>query len=335
MATDTLRKTATTNTQDGSVCKIEAGCDTMWSLAQQFAYDRLSRREQGYTFRPVRALMADYAQRARVISATYSRFYLELEDYGDPKKKGRYYWMALGAFASKTVACTLDLIRVDAGKLMPKLGENWDFGYVRDGLGKGNFWLFQDIAPTHWYHSYSAATFEDCLSARGRDGCHKQVLDNLKRFPWAETALPTLNYLKLSSYIIESFKTVKAIENSSKGTQREKLQLDHLLKVAEHEQQIVLQPLMYEDDKFAKWVQRQRGWMSWFSPDLELIFTHECKTSDKIMKSSAPEETVLEDYNSRMTWIRSAANDFHELMKRKKPFMEKELATMAAWHVSN
>ena len=43
-------------------------------------------------------------KRAKTIAGIYARFYLEQEKYGNPKLMGRYYWMGLGAFASKTVA---------------------------------------------------------------------------------------------------------------------------------------------------------------------------------------------------------------------------------------
>jgi hypothetical protein len=76
----------------------------------------------------------NYAVRARRIAATYARFYLEMEDGCDVTKKGRFYWMALGAFASKTVACSLEDIRVTSIKT------------VKEGLGKGNLWLFNDIS---------------------------------------------------------------------------------------------------------------------------------------------------------------------------------------------
>jgi hypothetical protein len=53
------------------------------------------------------------AVRARRLAAIYARFYPELEDGGKPQWKGRFYWMALGAFASKTVACSLEMVRVN------------------------------------------------------------------------------------------------------------------------------------------------------------------------------------------------------------------------------
>lgn len=331
MGTLNLKANATTNTQEDSVCTLQAGCDTMWSLAQQFAYRRLSTREQGVVFPAKRSIYSNYAHRARIIAATYARFYLELEENGNPKKKGRYYWMALGAFASKTVACTLDLNRVDIGKMAPDFT---GLGYVRDGLGKGNFWLFQDIAPTHWYHNYSPGTFDQCLDTRGENGCHQQVIDNMKRLPWADTALPTLKYLPISGFIKSAFATVKSIEKTTGKRERAEYQLSHLMDIAQHEQGVILQPLMYDDPEFAKWVQYQRGWMSWLSPELELVLTHACETKDPKLKSVAPEETVLENFESRMSWIKQAAKQFHNLMQTKNEFMEKELRTMAGWYVS-
>lgn len=331
MATPTPSAQAATNTHEGSVCTLNGGCDTMWSLAQQFAYRRLSTREQGVSFPPKRSTLSDYAQRARTIAATYARLYLEQEEYSNPKKKGRYYWMALGAFASKTVACTLDLTRVDAGKHAPDVT---GLGYVRDGLGKGNFWLFQDIAPTHWYYNYSPDTFEQCLTTRGENGCHQAVIDNLKRLPWADTALPTLKYLPISGFIKSAFAKIKEIEAAETPADRAKAQLSHLMDIARHEQGVILQPLMYDDPEFAKWVQRQRGWMSWFSPDLELVFTHACQTDDQKLKSVAPEGTVLENYKNRMDWIIQAAKQFHNLMQTRAEFMESELKIMAGWYVS-
>ncbi len=45
-----------------------------------------------------------YEARARRIASVYAKIYLEQENHGDKQLIGRYYWMGLGAFASKTVA---------------------------------------------------------------------------------------------------------------------------------------------------------------------------------------------------------------------------------------
>ena len=94
---------AKTNEKGLSCVDAACGCGTMWSLAQQFSVERLSSRTGEFKGK----LIQDYEVRAKRIAGTYARFYLEMERGSDPSKKGRFYWMALGAFASKTVACTL------------------------------------------------------------------------------------------------------------------------------------------------------------------------------------------------------------------------------------
>src|SRR5688572_18652283 len=93
---------AKTNTTAGSCTAVQCDCHTMWSMAQQFAYLRLANETGAFKAQ----LVKGYSVRARRIAATYARFYLEQEDGGNSALKGRFYWMALGAFASKTVACT-------------------------------------------------------------------------------------------------------------------------------------------------------------------------------------------------------------------------------------
>lgn len=47
--------------------------------------------------------------------------------------------------------------------------------------------------------------------------------------------------------------------------------------------------------------------------------------------SVAPDDTVLENFKSRMRWIDLAAKKFHGLMQTKKYFMEHQLQTIASW----
>ena len=143
-----------------------------------------------------------------------------------------------------------------------------------------------------------------------------------------------LQHLKCSEFIKSGFEQVKKIESEKQETRRQKYQLEHLLQIAQHEQKIVLQPLIYEDAKFADWIKAQRGWLRWISPSLELVFTHACDSEDKALKSIAPKDTALENYESRMKWIKGAANSFHDLMKIKTEFMENELSIMADWYVA-
>jgi hypothetical protein len=156
---DPTTVTAPTNDRPNSCVDVHCDCNTMWSMAQQFSTLRLCVETGDFRAR----LVKDFAVRARRIAATYARFYLELEEGGNPEYEGRYYWAALGAFASKTVACTLETwqVRTQAAVMSEK---------TRQGLGKGNFWLFFDISGWHWYHMRYPGTFEGPVQIIKRTG---------------------------------------------------------------------------------------------------------------------------------------------------------------------
>lgn len=309
-----------TNPTPKSCVTVKCDCATMWSLAQQFSVVRLST----VTGDMKAALIKNYAVRARRIAATYARFYLEQEDGGKPDKKGRFYWMALGAFASKTVACTFEAWQVKGLGLVSS--------DTKEGLGKGNFWLFCDISGWHWYYSNYPRSFDSCLASRNSDQYVDAVKKQVKQLPWNDKALPKLKGLAVSPYIQTGFAKVKEIESTSNPTKRRQLQLQHLLDIANHEQGVILQPLIYDDPEFSKWTKVQR-WplVKQAAPNLELVFSHACSTDSANLKSVAPEDTKLEEFRSRMKWIKSAANDFHQLMLKQPVYMEGELKTMAGW----
>jgi hypothetical protein len=313
--------TAMTNTTPNSCVDVNCDCNTMWSLAQQFSYLRLSDETAPFKAK----LVKDYAVRARRIAATYARFYLELEPKSDVAKKGRFYWMALGAFASKTVACTLEAWQLwaQASFLSDK---------TKDGLGKGNFWLFCDISGWHWYYCWYSKSFDMCLDSRNAANYATAVKAQVAKLPWSAQALPKIKQLAVSAHIKSGFAYVRAFEQQGDATKRPAIQLKHLLAIADHEQGVILQPLIYDDPDFVYWLKAQRlPGISWVSPGLELVFSHACSTDDAALKSVAPEGTKLEELDSRMNWIRNAAEEFHDLMQRRPAYIEAELRTMAGW----
>jgi hypothetical protein len=140
--------------------------------------------------------------------------------------------------------------------------------------------------------------------------------------------------MQVSSYIRDGFAKVKAFENETNPTRRPTIQLDHLLKIADHEQRVILQPLIYEDTMFVGTllVGRYLRWVpNEVLPAMELVFTHACETKDAKLKSVAPDDTKLEDVDNRMKWIGAAAEQFHLLMQRSQSMMEKELSAIAGW----
>jgi hypothetical protein len=312
--------------------QVTITCNELWSSAQQFSYRRLSDRKSDGTYK----LIGLYAARARRISATYARFYLETEDGGDPSKKGRYYWMALGAFASKTVACLLDGFQLNASYFMGKATFGGIDGHnIANGLGQGNLWLFGDIAPAHWFYSHYPHHFfngMDCIHKRHCDRLVEPVKSHVKALPWSGKSLGKIKYFEASPDLIEGFEYVVQIEQMAPSPGRRAKQMEHLLVIADHEQGAVLQPLIYEDPDFSKWTKRERSpWIRWMSPTYELVFSHECSTGDTALKSVAPDDLEIENFRSRMAWIRNAAEKFHGLMETKTSYMEAELRTMAGW----
>lgn len=309
---------------------IPCDCDLLWSLAHEFSYLRLSDKTGDNEYQ----LISYYVARARRIAATYARFYLETEDGGDPTKQGRHYWMALGAFASKTVACLLDDLRVQAAYFVGKLTP-FDQEDIANGLGKGNLWLFIDIASSHWLYNHYPDNFSDnmsCHSQRDSSELETGLRTMTENLPWAKEAEATLNNFKPSSDIIEGFRLTKQIEETNDKKIKAKLQLDHLMKIADHEQGAVLQPLIYDDPDFSFWTEMERAWwLSWAAPTYRLVFTHACDTDDPTLKSVAPDDLVVENFKSRMKWIGKAAEKFHGLMGEQPEHMVKELTTIASW----
>lgn len=320
MGCDTTLEAATNTTPQS--CHVgTCDCDTIWSLAQQFAYLRLSNPTGDFRS----CLVESYSARARRIAGTYARFYLELEEGGDPEKKGRFYWMALGAFASKTVACTLEAWQLWLQQKM--VSET-----TKEGLGKGNFWLFCDISGWHWYYSNFPDSFQTCVESRNAGNYVPKVRAQVEKLPWASQALPIINNLGPSGYIRTGFKLVRQYEQEQNESDRLAIQFKHLLAIADHEQRVILQPLIYADEDFAFWIKFQRSrFVSWISPNLELTFTSSCYTEDESAKSTAPEGTILEDERSRMAWISEAAKLFHDLMKIRRHYMEGQLEAMSGW----
>ena len=323
-----------TNATPLSCVPIQMTCTDMWSVAQDFAHHRMATLLNAKTpgidlgkWRISAKFLLNYSTRARRIAATYARLYLETEQHGDPSKKGRYYWMALGAFASKTVACVLDNKIVN---ITPDLGK------ALNTLAKGNLWLFYDVAPWHWAYSLDPVSFTMCKAKRNAQdpGIEPTVKRVMHTMPWAGEALPKIGNFKKNQHIDTAFKAVQEIEvlPVSDVKKRPPKQMENLMAIARHEQGVVLQPLIYDDPAFALMVKMQR-WplLNRVAPPLELVFAAACETTDPELKSVAPEGTNMEEYTSRMKWINKAALVFHDLMQNRQPYMESELKTIAIW----
>ena len=322
---------------------ITLDCNYLWSKSHAFCYKRLSDKTKGtagtYDFVDL------YEARAKRIAATYARFYLELEEGGDENKIGRYYWMALGAFASKTVACLLENLRVQlsyaGGAVMTVFNKEFSDEYldmheIGNGLGKGNLWLFIDIASSHWLYNNHPEHFSEgmqCEINRDSSALHTAIQTTTDGLPWAAETLPKLNNLEPSADIIEGFKKIAEIEKTASKQVRPDLQFDSLIAIAKHEQGAILQPLIYEDPKFSKWCRRQRevSFLNFFSPAYKIVFARACCTTKAELENHAPKTMKVEGYDSRMSWIEDVAKQFHKLMQEKTAYMQQELQHMGTW----
>ncbi len=153
--------------------------------------------------------------RARRIAAAYARVFLEDFPHGDKSKIGRFYWLGLGAFASKQVAATLALWQA-------KYGARWSELYA--GLGRGNLWLFNDVLP--WYVTYAvdAETFHMARTAVTAGIWSTRSWPTLPRQPGYADSIESipdeidgetgdrksrLGYFRCTPLIIEGFKKIK------------------------------------------------------------------------------------------------------------------------------
>ncbi len=320
--------TAGVNNETDKIEPVEITCKTYWSKAQEFSIIRMSERVGFNEY----DLLDYYEVRAKRIAATYARFYLETEDGGDPSKLGRYYWMALGAFASKTVGCILGMNRVILTDMfLPFVNAK----EIADGLGKGNLWLFMDISAPHWFYNHYPENFFDgmaCVNSRDGKNLEAPIQTVVDSMPWSEKSLPTINNMVISGSLKQGFKHVVKIETATDDEAKRDLQMEHLLEIANHEQGVILQPLIYEHPEFAKWARWQRKkLLKLISPSFELVFSHACEIDDGELKSIAPDDMQVENFDSRMHWINKAAVKFHGLMAEKSEYMHSELQHMAGW----
>lgn len=339
---------AKTNTTINSCTPKACTCEELWSVSQQFCLERMSEKVSNNTYN----FVDSYSVRARRIAGTYARFYLETEKNGDPRKKGRFYWMALGAFASKTVACTLEHWTLTS----TKRGIGSIVVTASDWFGQGNFWLFQDIAGWHhYYSSYGSKVFFNCMDKRNANTLVPEIKSALGATDWAADSLPKINNLKNNDYIKRGFNEVKKFEEipSKNISERAKAQRQNVLIIAQHEQGKVLQPLIYEQWRHKREVDAM-GLAGGLAPEVKLFFSNTCNVPQVTVypkyryRGSHPENKdnpkydkyvskpesgiVLYDYDSRMNWINKAAEKFHGLMQKEENYMLDQLQTMAGWY---
>ncbi|MBJ8418497.1 DUF2515 family protein [Acinetobacter courvalinii] len=362
--TGSLEWKSNTNTTENSCKAVQCDCSTFWEIYQQQAIMRLSNLQNQKT--NTYKLEPGYEARARRIASVYAKIYLEQEISGNKQLKGRYYWMGLGAFASKTVATVFNNGFVKIGykwipvaSLIP-LTPPGTLGFVRDPIhtfATGNLWLFMDIAPWHYAWSASPKSFSNCKKQRNvAQFTHiKQTVMNI---PWSK-CLTQINNLGVTPDIEKAFGFLPDIESIFKagGSRQDTfkkadgLLFQHLMAIAAQEQFNILQKIVWSSWKVRMQAAGQRLKkiiddtlvlssdynVDAVKPNDQGKYTGRHATELPQLPESVYSEplkgTEVENYDSRMKWISEAAKKYHRLMLHEKGrvFLEKELAIIATW----
>ncbi|HBX53920.1 DUF2515 family protein [Pseudomonas sp. UBA2684] len=328
--------TFATNAVTRSVCEEPLACDKLWAMGQEAAISRLSVETRSFFSTTAKQeLVADFSARAARIAATYARFYLEQEEDGKPHLKGRFYWMGLAAFASKQVKCGLDFIPSEPYLTLatPPIAQP-PLRIGKNALGKGNFWLFQDIFVWHWFYSKYPEQFEECAPERNARDCVPQVQLNIDSLPWAAEALATINNLQVTAEIKKAFKLIQTLEGMPDGPSKRTVQLESLMDIADHEQRKILQPLIYEDYAFKLVLNAQalaEGLP--FVPLRVAALSTACDIENPKLRVQMTEGNLY-DVDDRMTFITKIAMQYHKMMGEQKEYMEGAISTITSWRNS-
>lgn len=318
-----------TNDKECSVHEVVLGCDKLWAMGQEEAIRRLSKKRSSASSKY--ELISDFSARAARIAAAYASFYLEQGEDGKPELKGRFYWMGLAAFASKQVKCGLDFIPNDPYLLLTPPLVQPPLRIGKNSLGKGNFWLFQDIFVWHWFYSKYPKQFDECAPERNARSCEGQIKTNIDSLPWADDALGILVNLHVTDELKSGFKAIKETETMSLGEARRRKQFDSLMAIADHEQRKILQPLIYQDVPFRATLKMQAGF-EWapFVPVRVAAFSTACDIKEPEHRVQMSEGDLY-DENDRMKFISSIAQQYHYLMGTQEAYMEREIRAISTW----
>ena len=95
----------------------------------------------------------------------------------------------------------------------------------------------------------------------------------------------------------------------------------------------MLQKLIYDDENFSRWTARQRNWalLNLISPAYEIVFSDQCSGDDEALINRAPDDMVVENFDSRMKWITNVADQFHDHMADKTDYMHQTIRQIATW----
>jgi hypothetical protein len=303
-------------------------------MGQEVAIRRLSVEKRCFLTQTSKLeLVSDFGARAGRIAATYARFYLEQEEGCNPKLKGRFYWMGLAAFASKQVRCALDFMPSEEYFTLPVLTPaRVPLRIAKNALGMGNFWLFQDIYVWHWFYAKYPSQFGSCTPERSVQSYEPSVKANVRSLPWAKEALPKVKELRTTAEIEKAFNLTKLTEGAGSLRERQQLQYDSLVVIANHEQINILQPLIYESTSFQLVLDAQVAMEDVpMAPKRVAAFSTACDNKQDELRVQM-QEGDLYNQDDRMKFISKIAGRYHQLMSTQTTYMEGVLREIATWN---
>ncbi len=347
-------------------------CIDFWQFLQQETYVKIcvkSKKDWIYNLIDKHPEIEDkdilewkYEIRARRIAANYAKIYLETQKWGNPEFKGRFYWMGLAAFASKTVASVFAL---DLTKDSYNLPLNFPNKRAVDSFAKGNLWLFMDITPWHLGWSLSPSGFESCQSERGFYKFNRpEVLESMRALPWQKEAIEAMDRklekktskaFEITAELKKAFAIMPKIEQDMKASiSISSKQYEQLISIAIHEQKHILQAVTWEDWSTIVGAMSQRllgnprAYMLFHSDYYddsdqwkECMQRHKFEPNQKKDSFSDPLKEpelkgtrfIVENYENRMKWINIVARKYHRLMQSKngRIYMEEQLHIIASW----
>jgi hypothetical protein len=327
--------TFTTNTDKDSHKEKVTACSLLWAKGQMAAINRLTHQKKSFfSGSTTPELVADYSARAARIAATYARFYLEQEEGCKPALKGRFYWMGLAAFASKQVKCGLDFIPSEPVLILTPTPAQVPMRIGKNYLGKGNFWLFQDIFVWHWFYANHPEQFTSCAPERNAQSYPPEVKAMVNDLPWAGDTLPIISNFNITSYVLTGFNEIAATETATDLESRRAAQRRSLLAIADHEQRKILQLLIYNDLAFKLTLDGQElAEVLPFTPKRLAAFSTACDVDNESLKVSMKEGDLYNE-TDRMKFIVQIANQYHYLMGAKTEYMEGQISAISDWSQS-
>ncbi|QPO19247.1 hypothetical protein HXW90_06795, partial [Pseudomonas sp. Y39-6] len=179
------------------------------------------------------------------------------------------------------------------------------YQHVYEMMAMGNTTLFLDVFPLHaFYKERGLGLLETCLSSR-----QNIFEDGLQRVLWP-VGQENLRFGLDHDYILQAFQAI------DEGNIAESVKY-----LAWHEQQNILQPTMYTDQKLVALLRSNHlsyvtGIPSGVAQAIELTLASQCRSVDdgRVIEFSNNPIANLADIDQRMTFVLKAAAQFDKLL---------------------